>query len=295
MGKYKSYMPGRTGRSVCKSSSGLSYSMLKCLFLLYLCIFASLSLSAAENADSAYAKGDYLNAISLWQRQIKSAGVSSELFYNLGNAYSKAGNPGAAVLNYKKSLKLNPNNSDAKNNLRYTEALVLVANESQVGDKTLDPTPEPLTFFNAISHGIASLGSNFWAILTIVCFLLMMSAVVIYVFVKNVRFRKIGFFGAGILFLMSGAMYACAYVSRSIQTARTEAVVMDNDVAIYASPSVKSKKVAAPLSAGTVVRLLGVHNDKNAGEEWSEIYLNADYAGWVPSSSIEAVSADFIR
>ena len=104
MGKYKSYMPGRTGRTVCKSSSGLSYSMLKCLFLLYLCIFASLSLSAAENADSAYAKGDYLNAISLWQRQIKSAGVSSESFSNFCSASSTAGNPGAAVLNYKKSL-----------------------------------------------------------------------------------------------------------------------------------------------------------------------------------------------
>lgn len=251
--------------------------------------------SATESADSAYAKGDYLKAITILSEQADKEGVSSELFYNLGNAYSKAGNPGASVLNYMKALKLDPSNSEAANNLKYMRMLVQESNESSVGDKTIDPAPESPSFFSSIKSGISSLSSDTWSIISIAIFFLAIAAVVVYLFIKNVKIRKIGFFGGGILLLFSVLAYLFAIVSRSTALDRLEAVIMDNNVILHSSADAKSKEVAAPLNAGTVVKVVAVKAAQDNEPAWTQVYLNADYAGWVPSSSLAIVEVSEIK
>lgn len=46
-------------------------------------------------------------------------GVSANLFYNLGNAWFRAGQPGQAVLNYKRALRLQPGHPEAAANLAF--------------------------------------------------------------------------------------------------------------------------------------------------------------------------------
>jgi len=45
-------------------------------------------------------------------------GYSAAALYNLGNAYARAGKPGAAVLNYERARLLDPNDPDLEANLR---------------------------------------------------------------------------------------------------------------------------------------------------------------------------------
>lgn len=260
------------------------------VLLVILLAIPTLQATTGEAAlDSAYKKGDYLKCVSLIRARMQTEGTSSSQYYNLGNAYSNAGNPGAAVLNYMIALRLDPMNSEADNNLKYLSALVQEANESAVGDKTLDTTPALPSFFRNIRNMIASVSSDVWAVSSVVAFIIVIMLLVVYFFVKKVSLRKLGFFGSGILLIMSILLWFFASISKSAALSADEGVLMINDVVLRSAPSDKSKQVAAPLSSGTVVRILEVTSPDKDDEGWTKIYLNSDYTGWIPSSTIEAV------
>ena len=64
--------------------------------------------STLKEAEEAYAKEDYTQAIELYESVLKSYGESAMVYYNLGNAYYKAGKVAPAILNYERALLLNP-------------------------------------------------------------------------------------------------------------------------------------------------------------------------------------------
>ena len=72
--------------------------------------------NAVNDAAEAYSKGDFKKAITLYESLLKE-GESAPLHYNLGNAYYKDGQNARAILNYEKSLLINPGNGDARFNL----------------------------------------------------------------------------------------------------------------------------------------------------------------------------------
>lgn len=60
------------------------------------------------------AKGDYDKAIKIFQLNTKAFPKSANAFDSLGEGYMKAGNKDEAVANYRKSLEMDPSNSNAK-------------------------------------------------------------------------------------------------------------------------------------------------------------------------------------
>ena len=64
--------------------------------------------AAIKEAETAYTKEDYGKAIELYEGILKSNGDSPEIYYNLGNAYYKAGKIASAILNYERALVLDP-------------------------------------------------------------------------------------------------------------------------------------------------------------------------------------------
>lgn len=81
-------------------------------------------------ANEAYRNQDYQRAFEMYQ-QVAKEGPRAEVYYNLGNAAFKQNRLGLAVLNYQRSLRLNPRDEDATNNLKYARSLV----EYRVEDK----------------------------------------------------------------------------------------------------------------------------------------------------------------
>lgn len=71
-----------------------------------------------KEAETAYTKEDYGKAIELYEGLLKSNGDSPEIYYNLGNAYYKAGKTASAILNYERALVLDPGDSDVRFNLQ---------------------------------------------------------------------------------------------------------------------------------------------------------------------------------
>lgn len=78
-----------------------------------------------NEANSAYDKGDYERAIQSYLSLIDGGMISGELFYNVGNAFYKAGKIGAAIGYYRMALKINPSLTVCEENLRFVRNQVV--------------------------------------------------------------------------------------------------------------------------------------------------------------------------
>ena len=72
---------------------------------------------AFEAAAAAYDEGRYVDAIQQYEQLIREDVEAPAVFYNLGNAYYRAGHLGPAIANYERTLQLNPDHSGARENL----------------------------------------------------------------------------------------------------------------------------------------------------------------------------------
>lgn len=70
-----------------------------------------------QQANQAYIQGKYQHAVDLYLNIAENHGVSAALLYNLANSYTKLDQPGKAIVNYKRSLRLQPGDADTKANL----------------------------------------------------------------------------------------------------------------------------------------------------------------------------------
>ncbi len=70
-----------------------------------------------STGNDFFEKGNYKEAIKLYEGVLQTDLRSPELYLNLGNAYVKEGNVGKAVLNYEKGLSLHANHPSLLENL----------------------------------------------------------------------------------------------------------------------------------------------------------------------------------
>lgn len=70
-----------------------------------------------REANEAYSRGDYDQAIEKYEQITETAGYAPAVLYNLANSYALSGKPGRAILNYERALRLSPADSDIAGNL----------------------------------------------------------------------------------------------------------------------------------------------------------------------------------
>jgi tetratricopeptide (TPR) repeat protein len=68
-------------------------------------------------ANEAMGKGEYTTATELYEKLIQKSGYSADVLFNLAVSYEHSGQPGKAILNYERALRLSPTDSDIKGNL----------------------------------------------------------------------------------------------------------------------------------------------------------------------------------
>ena len=226
-------------------------------FLLTLCLIGSAYAqdTALKEAEVAYTKEDYAKAIELYEGILKSNGESAAVYYNLGNAYYKAGKIAPAILNYERCLLLDPGDSDARFNLQMAR------------QKTIDKI-EPVGDFFLVKwfKSVENLGSaDSWAKTGIVCFLLL-----------------IGFY-LGVLFIIM-VVFANIFASdqKDEMINRKHAIVFAPTVTVKSSPDASGTDLFV-LHEGTNVTV------KSTLGEWSEIELEDGNVGWMPSKDIEKI------
>src|SRR5215467_3632580 len=104
------------------------------LLWLMLCSFRLEGQSVANAFDAAnklYEQGKFNEAAAAYEQVTNSGQVSTALYFNLGNAFFKAGQIGRAIVAYYQAERLNPRDSDLRANLQFAR--------NQVQGPTLTP------------------------------------------------------------------------------------------------------------------------------------------------------------
>jgi tetratricopeptide (TPR) repeat protein len=72
-----------------------------------------------DQANKLYEEGKYSEAAAVYEKAVKTGQVSAALCFNLGNALFKAGQPGRALVWYRRAEALSPRDPDIQANLQF--------------------------------------------------------------------------------------------------------------------------------------------------------------------------------
>ncbi len=217
-------------------------------------------------ANQAYKDGDYARAARLYGRITQSGRASGHVYYNLGNAYFRLGEPGQAVLNYERARSLIPRDADLRFNLAYARERTRDA---------VDPPAPPLstTFFWLERFSLDE-------VLLVFCVL---NALFFAALMLRLAFKREWTFTLALtltaVWLIGGASlgvkaFQALHDSRAVIVARAAAVLAGPD---------PQDTVLFELHAGTVVE------SERREEGWTLIRFSTDKRGWVESAHLAPI------
>ncbi len=233
--------------------------------------FQGLALTKVE-ADSAYVRGEYQQAINAYEALLKQ-GASAEIYYNLGNAYYRTENITKAVLNYERALLFSPGDRDIRFNLQLAQS------------KTIDKIiPESEMFFVTWYHALVNLMSvDGWARTALVLLALVIILSLAYLFSERIWLRKLGFFAGLFLLVLFVLSNIFAWQQKQNLVHRKGAIVMQPSVTVKSTPA-KNGTDLFILHEGTKVTITDA-----TMKGWREIRLADGKEGWIESNQLETI------
>ncbi|MCD8261458.1 MAG: tetratricopeptide repeat protein [Bacteroides sp.] len=222
--------------------------------------------------DSAYIQEDYKKAITVYE-YLLTEGVSSEIYYNLGNSYYKDDNIARAILNYERALLLNPANKDIQANLEIAQS------------KTIDKVEVvPDLFFVGWFKSVMNLaGTDDWGIYGILFFVCFLVSLAIFIFSGRVSLKKGGFFCAILCLCLCLVSNIFAFQQKKSIIQRSHAIILSPSVTVRSTPN-ESGNTLFILHEGHKVKI-----KDNSMTEWKEIMIEDGNVGWVPSGVLEII------
>ena len=217
-------------------------------------------------ANRAYKDGRYQNAIDGYRQLIASGFANGHLYYNLANAYLRAGRLGQAILNYKRAQVLIPRDADLNYNLRF--AL----------DQTKDAVSPSQNFLKQaffwldemtlreLLWAFALMNVMFWGVLALRIF-------------RRPEWTYYVFIVLLILWLVVGSSLGVKWYQLQ---ADQRVVILTPVVNVLAGPEANDT-VLFKLHEGTTV------NRERTEDGWSLIRLSQNKRGWVKSDGIEKI------
>lgn len=225
-----------------------------------------------QKANKAYQEGFYENAISLYEKVIHQGYTSSELYYNLGNAYFKTDQMPSAILYYERARKLDPNNEDILYNLK-------IAN-SKIIDK-IDQLPQ--LFYQRWWSNVKQLFSpDEWAVNTIVLLFLFFAIAVIFLLATSIRVRKILLTSGFIILFVTVLAFIISIQTYNYANNKREAIVYTASLPVKSSPEESGIDLFV-IHEGLKVQII----DELSG--WKEIRIDNGSKGWVKTESLKAI------
>jgi len=247
----------------------------KIAFIL-LSILSLATTKAADNrftsAGSLYQSGKFSEAASAYEDILKTGIESEALYFNLGNAYYKAGNLPRAIINYERAKLIDPDDKDVIYNLD-------LAN-SQTADRI---SPVGDFFLKTWMVSIINKGtSDFWTWVAIMSFFVVLVAAGFYLYSNSTDFKRISFFGGLGFALVFITTISFAYSQKSQMTQHNEAIVFTPSVSVKSSPDNSGTDIFV-IHEGTKIKIL-----ETLGQ-WKKIQVLNGAEGWIPSDSFEII------
>ena len=225
-----------------------------------------------DQGNQYYQQGEYELAVESYQKILDEGYASGSLYFNLGNAYYKLGQLGAARLNYERAANYLKNDEALEENLQLL-SLRLV--------DQIEPVPQ--FFLNAVWNKIVdfiTLNALIWIISGLLWLILI-------VFSLRYYFRSRGHSNR---FKMLNATVCLLFIfftllsAQKIYNLETEqyGIIMKSSVTSRAEPKVGATEVFI-LHEGTKVQIERVAGD------WFEVRLEDGKTGWLESANLEII------
>jgi hypothetical protein len=225
-----------------------------------------------KEAGELYQKGDYYNATVLYKQLYKEGYRSENLLYNAGNACFKANDFGYAVLFFERAKLLDPADEDVNYNLQIAR--------SRITDK-FDEIPE-LFFIRWFDFVSLLTGTNHWATIALILFIVTLLLAFVFIFAPVSRFRYPSFWTAIAALIFSVLSLIFALHNNKLVNHNPEAIVVSDEVVGKSSPGDNGKDLFVIHSGAKVFVVKKVEN-------FSEIRLPDGNKGWVKQNCIEGL------
>lgn len=226
-------------------------------------------LGVLEQANRAYQNGDYTAAASLYQSLVDGGVQNSAVYFNLGSAYYETGDPGRALLNYRRAQVFIPRDDGLNRSL----ARIRGERTDIQGDET--GLLEGLAALTTSSLTLAELG---WLILLIWCaWFAGLTAWMLRAGWREVL--RVPLLVSAVVVVIGAALL----VSRLwVQTYRPAAVITAEQADVMSGPGERYLRLL-PLHAAAEIRVI------EARDGWLRFALPDGRQGWLPQAAMERV------
>ena len=218
-----------------------------------------------DNGNEFYSQNNYKEAISNYEKILKNGFFSEDLYLNLGNAYFHESNFGKARWSYEMGLKLNPINSDLKNNNNVNKAYI---------DGYIELPKNNLIdiiniFFQSLSLNQFLLINSYFILLTAISFFLMK--------VFQLKVLKRIFYLISIIVFISVLI---TFTKNIWDQNNLYAIIVDEEVIVYSAPFLNQAIEQSVFNRGNKVK---IHQKTDV---WIEVSTFDGRKGWIRAQDV---------
>jgi tetratricopeptide (TPR) repeat protein len=214
--------------------------------------------------NAQYARGEFAEAAESYRRILESGLRNGEVYYNLGNACFRQNRIGEAILNYEKALKLNPDDPDARENLRFANL--------RIRDRI--PSDDLPFLLALLERGRRLLGISAVTRLFAGAYYASMLLAAVWILLNGRRWSPAVGMAALAVFAASLAAGGWMLLQGRAISAADQAIVLAEKVDVLSGPGPENTLLAS-IHEGTKVR---IHNRREA---WVQVTLPDGRAGWM--------------
>lgn len=233
----------------------------------------SIGAQELQQANEAYLSGDYTTAIARYEQLIADGYCSPELYSNLGAAYYRDHQRGWAIVNYERSLLLDPTDRPTRESLSFVQA----QNTDQV-----ELLPQVL-LRNRLYKTTDMLDARAWRRAVLIVLLLLCTLFVVRRMSATSAARRwlsVLLTAVSLLFIFTAVQ---AWVAQHRITHVDRVVVIQSEAPVHAAPGSGSTLLTV-LHEGTEAK--GLESD----EGWQCVRIDDGTVGWVPTSTIASIA-----
>jgi tetratricopeptide (TPR) repeat protein len=226
-----------------------------------------------EEGNKLYEQRKYSEAVSSYEKAIQNGQSNGPVFFNLGNAFYKAGQPGKSIAAYREAEKTIPRDPGLRYNLQF------VRNQVSGGGASVQ---------KGWKRWLAHLTLNEWTVLFMCAFWVWMGLLALGEVRPELRKTMRGYTGVAglVMALLGAALGSSAYEL----TSEREAVVVVTNAVVRFGP-LEEASVAFQLRDGSEVAVTGEKDvaDGTNRQGWYQIEDAGRRSGWLKADQVDLV------
>ena len=223
-------------------------------------------------ADSAYARADYAEAVKLYS-ELAEQNPSTDICYNLGCAYYRTDDIAHSILWFERALKLDPSDKEVLFNLEMARTKTI--------DKII-PQHEFIlfTYFHQVTNWFSL---RTWTTIALLSFVLMLVCLLVFWGSGSLATRKLCFSSAVVLLLFTILSNVCAMQQRDFKQTHTSGIITTPAVTVKSTPAENGNDLFV-LHEGSKVEILD-----NSLKEWCEVSIADGKVGWIQKKTFDLI------